>query len=279
MASRNCPLSNDTSRPRFTASRMYCTATAPSAPAPPPAARASAISSAAGTTRLTRPICSASSAVTCRPVSSRSSATPLPTSRGSRCVPPYPGMMPRLISGWPSRAVSAAMRSVQAIASSQPPPSAKPLMAAMTGLPMFSIRSKTCWPRSACSLPCAGRLHRQLVDVGAGDERLLAGAGDDDARTAASCFSSSTARRSSSMVGVLSALRTCGRLMVTNGDGAVALEQEVLKASSREAPRCEVRGGVENYTPRPAGDRARAIAPAASAEVVRAPRVRPGTNV
>ena len=35
-----------------------------------------------------------------------------PTSRGSRCVPPKPGMIPRLISGWPKVADSAAMPEV-----------------------------------------------------------------------------------------------------------------------------------------------------------------------
>ena len=49
---------------------------------------------------------------------------PLPTSRDNRCVPAYPGRMPRLISGCPIFAVSAASRSVHAIASSQPPPRA-----------------------------------------------------------------------------------------------------------------------------------------------------------
>jgi hypothetical protein len=38
-----------------------------------------------------------------RPVSTMSIATDLPTARVSRCVPPAPGMMPRLISGWPNR--------------------------------------------------------------------------------------------------------------------------------------------------------------------------------
>jgi len=49
--------------------------------------RASAISSAAGTTRFTRPMRSASSAEICAPVSIISIARPLPTSRVSRCVP------------------------------------------------------------------------------------------------------------------------------------------------------------------------------------------------
>ena len=34
----------------------------------------------------------------------RSFATPTPQTRASRCVPPQPGMIPRLISGWPSLA-------------------------------------------------------------------------------------------------------------------------------------------------------------------------------
>ena len=49
-----------------------------------------------GTTRLTRPMASASSAPTSRPVRMRSRARPWPTSRGSRTVPPS-------ISGTPKR--------------------------------------------------------------------------------------------------------------------------------------------------------------------------------
>ena len=40
----------------------------------------------------------------------------------SRCVPPKPGMIPRLISGWPKEAERPARRTSQAIAISQPPP-------------------------------------------------------------------------------------------------------------------------------------------------------------
>ncbi len=43
-------------------------------------------------------------------------------------------------------ALGVARRMVQAMAISQPPPSAKPLMQAITGLPRFSIRLSTCWP-------------------------------------------------------------------------------------------------------------------------------------
>ena len=44
--------------------------------------------SAAGTTRLTSPIRSASAASIVSPVNNSWSARPLPTSRGRRCVPP-----------------------------------------------------------------------------------------------------------------------------------------------------------------------------------------------
>ena len=69
-----------------------------------------------------------------RPVSTMSIAFDLPTARGRRWVPPAPGMMPILISGWPNFALSAAMMKSHIMASSQPPPSAKPLTAAITGL-------------------------------------------------------------------------------------------------------------------------------------------------
>ena len=51
-------------------------------------------------------------------------ALDLPTKRVSRWVPPMPGMTPRLISGWPNFAVSAAMMKSHSMASSQPPPRA-----------------------------------------------------------------------------------------------------------------------------------------------------------
>ena len=59
-------------------------------------------------------------------------ARPRPTSRGSRWVAPAPGMMPMAGSGWPKTACSAAMRRSAARQSSQPPPRAKPLTAAIT---------------------------------------------------------------------------------------------------------------------------------------------------
>jgi hypothetical protein len=59
-----------------------------------------------------------------RPVRQSSIAFDLPTKRVSRWVPPAPGMVPRLISGWPNFAVSAARMKSHIMAISQPPPKA-----------------------------------------------------------------------------------------------------------------------------------------------------------
>ena len=106
------------------------------------AASASSTSLSAGTTRETSPARSASAASIRRAVRQRSIAFALPTARGRRCVPPAPGRMPSLISGWPNFAVSAAMMMSQDIASSQPPPRAKPATAAITGLRQVLTRSQ-----------------------------------------------------------------------------------------------------------------------------------------
>ena len=103
---------------------------------------ASSIRLASGTTRATRPERSASAASIMRPVRHMSIALALPTARVSRCVPPMPGMTPSLISGWPNFALSAAMMKSQCMASSQPPPSAKPATAAITGLRACATRSQ-----------------------------------------------------------------------------------------------------------------------------------------
>ena len=64
-------------------------------------------SSWSSTTRLTSPASNASTAEIGSPSRFISSAFAGPTSRGSRWVPPKPGMIPRLISGWPKEAESA----------------------------------------------------------------------------------------------------------------------------------------------------------------------------
>src|SRR5436190_186160 len=76
-----------------------------------------------------------------RPVRMSSFARYFPTARVRRCVPPAPGMIPRLISGWPNCAVSEATMMSQIIASSQPPPRAYPETAAMIGVLILRIAS------------------------------------------------------------------------------------------------------------------------------------------
>ena len=44
------------------------------------------------------------------PLAQISAALAGPTRRGSRCIPPYPGMMPSLTSGWPRLAFSVTIR-------------------------------------------------------------------------------------------------------------------------------------------------------------------------
>ena len=137
-------------------------------------------------------------------------ALALPTWRISRCVPPEPGMTPSLISGWPNLAVSAAMMMSHIMASSQPPPSAKPATAAIDRL---AAARDAVPPGDEVLL--VGRhvgLGLHLLDVGAGGERLLA-AGDDDAADAVVGLEGvERLVDSSSISWALSALSALGRL-------------------------------------------------------------------
>ena len=99
----------------------------------------------------------------------------------SRCDPPMPGVTPSLISGWPNLAVSAAMMKSAIIATSQPPPSAKPATAAIHGLRVAVTCSQPAKKLAAVHVGEALRLH--LLDVGARGEGLFA-AGQDQAALA-----------------------------------------------------------------------------------------------
>ena len=70
---------------------------------------------------------------------------------------------------------------MQAIAVSQPPPSANPLTAAITGLPRFSTRSRTACPNVLDFSRFDGADLRKLTDIGAGDECFVTGSSQDDA--------------------------------------------------------------------------------------------------
>ena len=93
-----------------------------------------------------------------------SSAVSGPVIRGSRWVPPAPGRRPRFTSGSPSLASGDATRKWQPSATSSPPPSALPEMAATRGFGDASSRSQ----RSGSGTPRGGLA--ELLDVGPGDE-------------------------------------------------------------------------------------------------------------
>ena len=119
-------------------------------------------------------------------------------------------MTPSLISGWPNFALSAAMMMSHCIASSQPPPSAKPATAAITGLRMRAMRVPV--RREILLVHVHVALARHLLDVGAGGERLLR-AGDDHAADVRRPPRTRRSRRSSPRSAcALSALSACGRL-------------------------------------------------------------------
>src|SRR5437762_1443330 len=110
-----------------------------------------------GTRRLTRPAAFASSARIRRPVKIRSLASGAPMSRGRSWVPPMPGKIPSVVSGTPNTAVSLATMKSDRIASSQPPASAKPSTAAITGRGQRNTRNAacskiTCWTRHVSSV-------------------------------------------------------------------------------------------------------------------------------
>ena len=67
-----------------------------------------------------------------------------PINRGSRWVPPAPGLMPSVTSGIENRAAGVAMRKWQAAASSRALPNTRPAKAMATGLG----QSSTAWKAS-----------------------------------------------------------------------------------------------------------------------------------
>src|SRR5215210_1875319 len=90
-------------------------------------------------------------------------------------------MIPRLISGWPKVAEKPARRTSQAIASSQPPPNASPLTAAMVMVRERSHeRSRSCAPSSSSRPELSSILVKALMSApaqnraGLGEARIIA---------------------------------------------------------------------------------------------------------
>src|ERR1700737_2497377 len=130
----------------------------------------------AGATSLTKPSSYPSLAETWRAVRIMPMARFSPICRGSRCRPPASAASPTRGSGNAKVAFSDAIIRSQASAISKPPPMATPLTAAMIGLSQSKREVKPDKPPcSPAALPAAP-LPLQIV---AGAERLVAGAGDD----------------------------------------------------------------------------------------------------
>ncbi|OGL20020.1 MAG: hypothetical protein A3K12_13100 [Candidatus Rokubacteria bacterium RIFCSPLOWO2_12_FULL_71_19] len=135
----------------------------PSAMGGPAASRSAqpltkASSSAAGTTRFTRPISAACLAEITSAKKANSFARCMPMSRGRSQVPPTSTLRPRREKISEKRAVSAATIRSQPSARLQPPPAATPLTLAMTGLGMrcsASATSATC-RMAVIGGPCTG---------------------------------------------------------------------------------------------------------------------------
>ena len=134
-----------------------------------------------------------------------------PTSRASFCVPPPPGRIPTFTSGKPSFAPSPATMMSAHKASSRPPPSANPSTAAITGLGQSMIaRQYFCTfrdmtstgPASAIS-PMSAPAANATSDPVTITQRTLLSAPQ---RVISSASRTRTSR--------LSALRTCGRLIL-----------------------------------------------------------------
>ena len=83
---------------------------------------------------FTKPYFFASSTPILLPVISISIATALGKRRGNLKTPPLSGIIPKVASGTKNSAVLAAIIRSAASANSKPPPTAKPLTAAITGL-------------------------------------------------------------------------------------------------------------------------------------------------
>ena len=202
------------SPPMLMQSRMPRSASGAACASCPANVIVSASSSAAATTRLTMPSSRARAASIGAPTRHSSRVAARPARRSRRWVPPKPGIRPRLISGWPSSADSLAIRRWQHIANSSPPPSANPLIIAITGLGIRSTRRIMRWPRREKSRPCTGV--RVLISaMSAPATNALAPAPvSTTQRTAGSAAAASKAACRASSVAALRAFSLSGRLTV-----------------------------------------------------------------
>ena len=134
--------------------------------------------------------------------------------RGRRWVPSAPGTMPRPTSGRANVAWSAATRKSQASEISNPPPSARPLMAATVGI-CSQARLSPKEFRAVVRPPLVGLHRAPLFQVRPRAERLLPGAGQYERSHVSGALYLYKPRSSSSAILTTGALERSGRLSVT----------------------------------------------------------------
>ena len=222
-APRASPSASVPSRPRSIAPLARpCATRGPRANVAAHSSAASSTSSG-GTTRFTRPMAKASSAATWRPVMMSSLAREDPIRRGRRCVPPPPGRIPNSTSGSPSRESSAPTRKSQARASSNPPPRAYPLMAAMVARGRLARASRARWklaPTVSAPAPPSSAISAPAAKIRRPPQRTTAPGGSSWSAAATERICSSTATESAFAFGRSSRTRATPsgrRSTCTNG--------------------------------------------------------------
>src|SRR5262249_33773198 len=142
-------------------------------------ASSSAATNASGTRRCTSPTAAASSASSVRAASRRSRAAPWPTSAARRCTLGGLRKTPRRAAGGGNVALNAATRRAHATASCMPAPIAGPLQGAATRGAGWAEEAVERGPERVGSARLGG-VGGVGGQVGAGAERLVARARDDD---------------------------------------------------------------------------------------------------
>src|SRR5260221_9091330 len=239
------PVSSEASCPASITSLICCTASGASAAICCAISSARVSTSASGTTSLTSPMSKASFAPNSSPVRHIFIALYLPTARVRRCVPPPPGVMPILTSGWPKRADSPAMMMSHVIASSQPPPSANPLTAAITG-----------FGHAASARHSLSESRNIISTVPTPDISLMSAPAANDLslpvstmqRTALSLPSSVICCASSLRTSMLSALRASGRLMRINATLSAGRSTTTTLAAMANFPCSDCEGSIFGKT-------------------------------
>ena len=161
------------------------------------------------------PMDSASAAVMCRPVSSRSAATVYGICRVSRTAEPPSGNSPHRASETPNRALVPATLMSHACRISVPPAIAGPSTAAISGLlSRRPLSSGSITDRSSSPIRAPG-CSRVIALRSAPAQNAPPAPVSTQTRMPGSLSTVSQACRISSIIGPLSALRACGRFIVT----------------------------------------------------------------